>query len=69
MPIRKGHLYPSVGVLPQGPVRGTPTPAPTNSASQSKRPVLSGKGIFGGGKERHGLGGKGLGKGGLKRHR
>ena len=71
MPLGIGRLFPSVGVQPQGAVRDTPTPTPTPSASQSqrKRPVLGGKGVIGGGKEKHGLGGKGLGKGGLRRHR
>ncbi|KAM0803033.1 histone-fold-containing protein [Usnea florida] len=65
MPLNLGRLFPSVGVQPQGPVRDTPAPG----QSQSARSVLSGKGVIGGGKEKHGLGGKGLGKGGLRRHR
>ena len=65
MPLNLGRLFPSVGVQPQGPVRDTPAPG----QSQSARPVLGGKGVIGGGKEKHGLGGKGLGKGGMKRHR
>ena len=68
MPVRNGRFYPSVGVEPQGPGRGTSTPTP-GSQSQGARPILSGKGVIGGGSERLGLGGKGLGKGGLKRHR
>lgn len=71
MPLSLGRFLPSVGVQPQGPVRDTPTPTPTPSASQTQRarPMLGGKGVIGGGKEKHGLGGKGLGKGGMKRHR
>lgn len=69
MPLNFGRLFPSVGVQPQGPARGTP---PTPSASRA-RPMLGGKGVIGGGgkggKEKIGLGGKGLGKGGTKRHR
>lgn len=65
MPLNLGRLFPSVGVQPQGPVRDTPAPG----QSQSARSVLGGKGVIGGGKEKHGLGGKGLGKGGLRRHR
>lgn len=71
MPLNVGRLFRSVGVQPQGPVHDTPTPTPAPSAShgQRARPMLGGKGVIGGGKEKHGLGGKGLGKGGLKRHR
>ena len=65
------RLFPSIGVKPQGSVHASPTPPPTPSVSQSQRsrPMLGGKGVIGGGKEKHGLGGKGLGKGGMKRHR
>ena len=71
MPINLGRFLPSVGVKPQGPVRDSPAPNSSPSASQNRRPrpVLGGKGVIGGGKEKHGLGGKGLGKGGMKRHR
>lgn len=71
MPLNLGRMLPSLGVQPQGPVRDSPTPTPARSVKQSQRarPMLSGKGVIGGGKEKHGLGGKGLGKGGLKRHR
>ena len=71
MPLNLGRLMPSHGVKPQGPVRDTPMPTPGPSVSQSQhaRRTLSGKGVIGGGKEKHGLGGKGLGKGGMKRHR
>ena len=68
MPLNFGRLFPSVGVEPQGPVRGTPTPTPAPSSSRA-RPMLGGKGVIGGDKEKNGLKGKGLGKGGLKRHR
>lgn len=71
MPLNFSRLVPQFGLQPQGPVRDTPTPGPTSPASQSQRarPMLSGKGVIDGGKEKHGLGGKGLGKGGAKRHR
>lgn len=52
------------------PPRGRQAPTPSSSAPVgTQRKTISGKGIFNGGKEKHGMGGKGLGKGGLKRHR
>ena len=71
MPLNIGRFMPSIGVQPRGSARDAPTPTAASSISQSQRarPILSGKGVIGGGKEKHGLGGKGLGKGGMKRHR
>ena len=72
MPLNIGRLVPSLGVQPRGHVRDAP-PTPTAKSSighgQRARSTLGGKGVIGGGKEKHGLGGKGLGKGGMKRHR
>lgn len=50
--------------------RNTQAPTPSSSAPKgTQRKTLGGKGVIGGGKEKHGMGGKGLGKGGMKRHR
>ena len=68
MPLGFSRIIPSFGGVQPSSARQPPAPS-SSAPAASQRRTLGGKGVIGGGKEKHGMGGKGLGKGGLKRHR